>query len=203
MTPADDITELQARGIAAASEVIDRLTAQLGGAAGTGYADGAAPGPDPIGQQQLRTAGARLIDLFAGLFQESVEAYLELAQSIVRSPGGGAAAAGGASLSLRGAPGARATTTVWIHNTAPQPCGEILLGMSDLQAASGARIDASPARFVPAALRLEGGASASSLLTLAIAPGTPPGTYFGHVLATGLPACGLALQLVVEGGAAR
>jgi hypothetical protein len=179
---------------------VTRRVAILGGSLD---AAGVQPAVDPIGQQQLRTAGARLIDLFAGLLQESVEAYLELAQSIVRSPGGGAAARDGGGLSLRGAPGARATTTVWIHNAAPQPCGEILLALTDLQAANGARIDGSRGRFVPAALRLEGGASASSLLTLSIAPGTPAGTYFGHVLVTGLPACGLPLQLAVEGAAAR
>jgi hypothetical protein len=194
MSARDELTELQARGIAAASEVFDRLAEEIGGAAANG--NGAAPGGDPVGEQRLRAAGARLVDLFAGLFQDGVEAYLELAQSIAQGPRAGAS--GGAEiLSARGAAGGRATTTVWIHNAPQAPGGEVALALTDLQSADGGRIDGSRAAFAPRRLQLDAGASMPSLLTLAIPPATAAGTYFGHVLAAGLPAGGLPLRLVV------
>lgn len=196
MTPADDITELQARGIAAAAEVVARMTAELDGQTASGDRERDAPtaSADPVGLQELRSAGARLIDLFAGLFEEGVEAYLELARSVAQAP-----AAAAASLSLRAAAGTRATTTVWIHNGAAHQAS-VTLSLTDLQAAGGARIEGSAARYLPAALQLDGGASGSSLLTIAVAPETPAGTYFAHVLVTGTPAAGLPLTLVVEPG---
>jgi hypothetical protein len=196
MSARDELTELQARGIAAAAEVFDRLAEEIGGAGTTGGDDAPTAG-DPVGEQRLRAAGARLIDLFAGLFQDGIEAYLELAQSVVQGPRAGAS--GGAEiLSARGAAGGRATTTVWIHNAPQAPAGEVVLALTDLQSADGARIDGSRAVFAPRRLHVDAGASTPSLLTLAIPPATAAGTYFGHVLAAGLPAGGLPLRLVVE-----
>jgi hypothetical protein len=196
MSAPDELSELQARGIAVASEVFDRLAEEIGGAAPNGGS--AAASGDPVGEQRLRAAGARLIDLFAGLFQDGIEAYLELAQSVVQGQGAGASAGGAEILSLRGAAGGRATTTVWIHHAPPAPAGEVALALTDLQAADGGRIDGARAAFAPRRLHVDAGASMPSLLTLAIPPATAAGTYFGHVLAAGLPAGGLPLRLVVE-----
>jgi hypothetical protein len=196
MSARDELSELQARGIAAASEVFDRLAEEIGG--GVPSTDGAAAGGDPVGEQRLRAAGARLVDLFAGLFQDGIEAYLELAQGIVQRPPAGASSAGAEILCVRGAAGGRATTTVWIHNAPQAPAGEVVLRLTDLESADGGRIDGSRAAFAPRRLHLDAGASMPSLLTLAIPPATAAGTYVGHVLAAGLPAGGLPLRLVVE-----
>lgn len=191
-----DPARVRAHAIGAANAVFDELAAEI--AERVGDDRGAPAGADPIGELALRTAGARLVDLVAGVFQESVEAYLELAQAIVGTPVASGSPGSGAGLSLRGRAGGVATTAVWLHSTAPELAGVVTLSMTDLQAAGGARIAGSQAILYPPAVRLDGGTSASSILTLAIAPRTPAGTYYGHVLAAGLPAGGLTLALVVE-----
>lgn len=191
-----DPAQVRADGIAAANAVFDELAAEIGARAG----DASPAGAEPVGEQRLRTAGARLVDLVAGVFQESVEAYLEIAEAIVRAPLAGGAASAPRALSLRARAGAVATTAVWLHSTSPELAGTVALSMTDLQAASGERIAGSVADLCPPVVRLEANASASSILTLAIAPRTAPGTYYGHVLAAGLPAGALAVTLVVDPG---
>ena len=213
MSAEDALSELQLRGIAAASELFDQLAAELGagadGANGASAADGpppphAAPAPstggDPVGQQQLRAAAARMIDLFAGLFQQTFESYVDLAQGIVAGSAGGVAVSAGAAcdLSLSGPAGGNAGTTVWIHNSTAEATGEIVLRLTDLTSHTGRRIDAALARFVPATLLVAPGASGSAMLSLAIPPRAQPGVYHGHVLAGGLPTAALPVQLVVE-----
>jgi hypothetical protein len=207
MTAGDPLSDLQARAIEAASEVFDRLSAELGanGAADgsrspAADADDARPQADPIGQQQLRAAAARTIDLFAGLFAQTFETYVELAQSLVQPPGTGVAVSAGAAaeLSFGGPAGGNAGATVWIHNATGEPARAVALRLTDLTSPAGARVDAALARFVPAALDVAAGASAAALLSLAIPARAAPGVYFGHVLAAGLPSA-LAVRLVVEG----
>ena len=187
------MSALQARVVADATDVIDHLSEQLGG----GDAHEPIVGTDPVGEQQLRAASARLTDLFAGLMQDGVEAYIELAQSLLLRPA--AAPAGSpAGLSLRGAPGAFVATTVWIHAAEQDLARDVPLRLSDLESPAGGRIAGAQARFAPTQLRARAGESASSLLTLTIPPQAGPGTYFGHVLAGGQAAAAVALQLVVE-----
>jgi hypothetical protein len=141
-----------------------------------------------------------MIDLFAGLFAQTFETYVDLAQGLVAGPGGGVAVSAGAAaeLSLGGPAGGNAATTVWIHNATSQSTGDVVLRLTDLTAHSGARVHAALGRFVPAALCVAPGASASSMLSLAIPPRAEPGSYYGHVLAAGLPAVSLPVRLVVE-----
>jgi hypothetical protein len=210
MSADDALSELQLRGIAAASELFDQLAAELGPRA-DGVADGTdGPPPpraaaagnagDPVGQQQLRAAAARMIDLFAGLFAQTFESYVDLAQGIVAGSAGGVAVSAGAAsdLSLTGPAGGNAGTTVWIHNSTAEPTGDIVLRLTDLTSHTGRRIDAALARFVPATLPVAPNASGSSMLSLAIPPRAQPGIYHGHVLAAGLPAAALPVRLVVE-----
>jgi hypothetical protein len=187
---------------AGAAAGVDAGTAAAAGAADAGESGGA----DRVGEQQLRAAGARLVDLFAGLFQEGIQAYLELAQTILRSPVPGAPAAapapgvslwGAPGVSLSGAPGGRATTTVWLHNMTGEPAGRAELRMSDLEAASGERLATAGSQFVPRTVELGAGESGSSILTLAIPPGTSADTYFGHVLVSGAGVGGLPIAVVV------
>lgn len=202
----DPLDELGMREITAAAEVFDRLTAELGAGAARdeappAAANGRPAGRDPVGQQQLRAAAARMIDLFAGLFQQSFEAYVELAQAIVQPPAGGLAVSsgGGAELSLAAAAGANACATVWVHNPTPEPAPSVTLRLTDCTAPDGARIDATLARFAPAALAVGAGESASSLLSLAIPARTSAGVYYGHVLTAELPAIGLPVRVEVQG----
>lgn len=222
MTPEERLADLQLRGIEAAADAFDRLAAELEGTVnGIGRADAGAgahgeqeapatprrpcqqqqppPESDQIGQQQLRSAAARTIDLFAGLFQQTFETYVELAQAIVQPPQAGAAppAPASAVLSFGARPGANAGATVWIHNTTPGHATGVALRLTDLTASSGARIDASLGRFVPGTLDVAAGASGSSMLSLTIPQRVVPGVYHGHVLAAGLGDAGLPIRLVV------
>lgn len=203
----EPLSELQLRAIEQASEAFERLSAGLDGPAAPGAGFGPPPPPgaagagahgDPVGEQQLRAAAARTIDLFSGLFQQAFESYVELAQALIRAPLGGAGGPGApaADLALEGRAGATTCATVWIHNATPAPVPAVALRLTALEADTGARIDPA-ARFAPAALDVAGGASASALLSLAIPAGTAPGVYFGHVLVTGLPAA-LAVRLLVD-----
>lgn len=201
----EPLDDLRMRGITAAAEVFDRLTAELGAGAGRdeaprAAANGAPVGSDPVGQQQLRAAAARMIDLFAGLFQQSFEAYVELAQAIVQPPSGGVAvsAGGGAGLTLGAAAGANACATVWVHNPTIEPAPSVTLRLTDCTAPDGARIDATLARFAPAALAVGAGESASALLSLAIPARMACGVYFGHVLTAELPDVALPVRVEVK-----
>lgn len=201
----EPLDDLRMRGITAATEVFDRLTAELGAGAARdeappAAANGRPAGSDPVGQQQLRAAAARMIDLFAGLFQQSFEAYVELAQAIVQPPGGGVAvsAGGGAGLTLGAAAGANACATVWVHNPTTEPAPGVTLRLTDCTAPDGARIDATLARFAPAALAVGAGESASALLSLAIPARTACGVYFGHVLTAELPDVALPVRVEVK-----
>jgi hypothetical protein len=212
MRAEEPLSELQLGAIEAAAEVFDRLSGQLGadGAGGGGFGTAPPPGPaahgagpqaDPIGQQQLRTAAARTIDLFAGLFQQAFEAYVDLAQALVPASGVAVSAGAAAELSLAGQPGGHTGATVWIHNATQEATCAVVPRLTGLTSHDGAQLDASLARFVPAVLDVAAGASGSSMLSLTIPPRAAPGIYFGHVLAAGLPSA-LAVRLVVDDPAA-
>jgi hypothetical protein len=86
---------------------------------------------------------------------------------------------------------------VWIHNSTTAAVGDVALRMTDLTAHDGARIAASAAAFAPASLHVGPAASRSSSLSVRVPGSAAPGTYVGHVLATGLPGTSLDVRLVV------
>jgi hypothetical protein len=69
--------------------------------------------------------------------------------------------------------------------------------MTDLTALDGARIAASAAFFTPSCLDVGPASSGSSSLSVLVPESAAPGTYVGHVLATGLPETRLGVCLVV------
>jgi hypothetical protein len=102
----------------------------------------------------------------------------------------------GGLLTLQGAAGARATGTVWMHNTTAQRDSGVPR-LTDLASHDGRVVPASAARFQPAALAIEPGASASATIEVALAD-VAPGVYRGHVLARGLPDAALPVRLLVR-----
>ena len=200
------LSDLQRRGIATAMEVFDRLIEEVDGFDGRrlrdldlGGSDRGAAAAGPTDLPQLRAAVARTIDVYADLFRHTLELYADVVESVLRSNGAGAPAAdaGGAEVALAGAPGAEAVTVVWIHNASTEPVGGVALRMTDLTAHDGARIAASVARFVPSRLDVGPASSGSSSLSVLVPESAAPGTYVGHVLATGLPGTRLGVCLVV------
>jgi hypothetical protein len=198
-----DLTELQRRGVATATEVFERLIEELDGAgrrrpkADAGLKDSDDGGPADI--PALRAAVARTIDVYADLFRRTLELYADVVESVARSaaPAPREPDPAGAQVTLAGSPGIEAIATVWIHNTTAAPVEDIALRMTDLTAHDGARIPASAAAFVPARVEVGPAASRSSSLSVQVPDSASEGTYVGHVLATGLPGTSLTVSLVV------
>jgi len=198
-----DLSELQRRGVATATEVFERLIEELDGAqrrrpnadAGFGDADDGGPADVPA----LRAAVARTIDVYADLFRRTLELYADVVEGIARSTGAAAPQPDpvGAQVGLAAAPGTEAIATVWIHNATAAPVEDVALRMTDLTAHDGARIPASAAAFVPARVDVGPAASRSSSLWVRVPDAAGDGTYVGHVLATGLPGTSLTVSLVV------
>ena len=203
----DSLSDLQRRGIATAMEVFDRLIEEVDGFDGRRLQrDMDLDGPDrdvtgggPTDLPQLRAAVARTIDVYADLFRHTLELYADVVESVLRSNGAGApgADASGAEVVLAASPGAEAVAVVWIHNSSTAPVDAVALRMTDLTAHDGARIAASAAAFVPGRLDVGPASSRSSSLSVRVPHAAAPGTYVGHVLATGLPETRLGVCLVV------
>jgi hypothetical protein len=202
----DDLSDVQRRGVTTAMEVFDRLIAELDGFDGRARVDarldghdGRGPDAGPQDLPQLRAAVARTIDVYADLFRRTLELYADVVESVLRSNGSQAPAPDGtgAEIRLAGAAGTEAVAVVWIHNSTTAAVGDVALRMTDLTAHDGARIAASAAAFAPASLHVGPAASRSSSLSVRVPGSAAPGTYVGHVLATGLPGTSLDVRLVV------
>jgi hypothetical protein len=197
------LTDVQRRGLDAATQVV------------SGFADlldvplpsGPQPSPDPADDRepvnghepdlaQLRVIVVRALDLYADLVRRSFEGYADLIDQMLRSRGVEFDSGQGGLLALQGAAGARATGTVWMHNTTAQPASGVPR-LTDLASHDGRVVPASAARFQPAALAIEPSASTSATIEVALADAAP-GVYRGHVLARGLPDAALPVRLLVR-----
>jgi hypothetical protein len=197
-----DLSALQRRGIATATEVFERLIEELDGVERRPKADAGIKDSDdggPVDVPALRAAVARTIDVYADLFRRTLELYADVVESIARSTGPAAPEPdrAGAQVALAASPGTEAIATVWMHNATVAPVEDIALRMTDLTAHDGARIPASAASFVPARVDVGAAASRSSSLSVHVPHSALDGTYVGHVLATGLPGTSLTVSLVV------
>jgi hypothetical protein len=198
-----DLSDVQRRGIATAMDAFDRLIDELDGIDGSPRrADAGLAGADrdgPTDLPQLRAAVARTFDVYADLFRRTLELYADVVETVLRSGRQAAlpADATDGEVALAGAPGTEAVAAVWIHNRTTAPVDDIVLRMTDLTAHDGRRIAASAASFAPPRLAMGSAASRSSSLSVRVPRSAVPGTYVGHVLATGLPGAALAVSLVV------
>ena len=196
------LTDAQRRGLDAATQVVrgfaDLLDTQPSPdpAASTGPANGHEPG-----LAQLRVTVARALDLYADLVRRSFEGYADLMDQALRSRGVELDSADGGLLTLQGAAGARATGTVWMHNTTAQQASAVPR-LTDLASHDGLVVPASAGRFQPEVLTIEPGASTSA--TAEVDRGdVAPGVYRGHVLARGLPDVALPVRLLVRAETGR
>jgi hypothetical protein len=190
------VGEVQRRAIEDAGRVVEDLldaveSSIMRSRAGRG-GDG---GPAAPGLAEIRADVGRAVDLYADLFQRTVDAYVALAESAERRAGDGPPAPPDA-LILEVAAGAVAEGTVWLHNTrevavAPQVVRPTALTAhhGGLIAPSQVTVDPTPLPSVPA-----GGSVAAVVRVDAM--GALPGRYHGHLL--GEPAT-LAVRLDVVG----
>ncbi|MDF2741892.1 MAG: hypothetical protein K0S88_3262 [Actinomycetia bacterium] len=194
-------TDVQRRGLEAASQVIEGFLAVLGAQqppAGPGAAEG--NGQEP-GFAQVRATMARALDLYSDLVRRSFEGYADLVEQSLRVRGVRLHAAddGPAELTVQGAAGARAAGTVWLHNTTDRPAAAVL-HLTGLTAHDGRVIAGTEASFEPATVRIAPGTSVAARLALPL-DGVAPGLYRGYVLAGGLPDAALPVRLLVTDAA--
>jgi hypothetical protein len=196
-------TDVQRRGLEAASQVIEGFLAALGAQqppAGPGAAE--ASGQEP-GFAQVRATMARALDLYSDLVRRSFEGYADLVEQSLRVRGVRLHVGddGPAELIMQGAAGARAAGTVWLHNTTDKPASAGL-HLTGLTAHDGRVVPGTAASFEPATVLISAGSSVAARLTLLL-DGVGLGLYRGHVLADGLPNAALPVRLLVTGTAPR
>ena len=202
------LTDVQRRGLDAATEVVrgfaDLLDMQPPPdmQPSPGQADDGEPvnGHEP-GLAQLRVTVARALDLYADLVRSSFEGYADLMDQMLRSRGVEFDSVPGGPLTLQGAAGARATGTVWMHNTTAQQASAVPR-LTDFASHDGRVVPSSAGRFQPAALTIGPAASMSATVEVALGD-VAPGVYRGYVLARGLPDVALPVRLLVRAEAGR
>ena len=211
--------DIPARGLRAASEVIDRLVAAVDGAeqapqtptTGT-RAQAAAPGGDnghlgPTqggGRQGTVEGPGPLIDAWTRLIGRGLDAVAQIASSATRTEESATidvTRVGGA-LPLRLAPSAdgEARGDVWLHNSGT-PLHNVCLHVSELRHPDGQALPACAVKFDPARIdELHSRSSRGIRVTATFPPSAIPGTYRGTILASGAPNVWLPLELVVGSG---
>jgi hypothetical protein len=208
------LTDVQRRGLDAATQVVrefaDLLDTQP--PPGTQPSPDAQPSPDQAddgglvngyepGLAQLRVTVARALDLYADLVRSSFEGYADLMDQMLRSRGVELDSVSGGHLTLQGAAGARATGTVWVHNTTAQRASAVP-SLTDFASHDGRVMSASAGRFQPAALTIGPSASMSATVEVDLSD-VAPGLYRGYVLARGLPDAALPVRLLVRAETGR
>jgi hypothetical protein len=208
--------DIQRRGLVAASELIERLTATdaaTGGPTDRSAGGGSAPGLGGLGVGGL--AGVGGLDALAQQWAELARRWLQALAQVAAATGVGAGAGPGSfgtgvaadvadisppevvRLTVR-SPG-RATTAVWLHNGTSTDRRELRVHCGELRADDGEVLASAP-RFEPASLdRLPAGASGRIDVCLDLGrDGVVPRTYRGVVLVHGLPDAWLPIEVMVE-----
>jgi len=195
-------TDVQRRGLETASQVIEGFIAMLGAFPQPARPNAAEANGQEPGFAQVRTSVARALDLYSDLVRRSFEGYADLVEQSLRARGVRlhGAVDGQAELAVQAVAGARATGTVWLHNTTDRTASATL-HLTGLTAHDGRVVPGTAAGFEPASVRAAPGASVAARLTLPL-DGVSPGLYRGHVLADGLPEAALPVRLVVTAAGA-
>jgi hypothetical protein len=185
------LADVQMRSARAAGELIERLIARVDG---DPAANGDRSGPQPV-------AGPTL-----GM-EQVVELWAQLARSVFESLGelGRTSAPAGRGLDLGAAgPAAPVTVTaggtaaVWLHNSSHHDIADVRLHCTELRDHTGAALPAAALCFEPAAIESLPGRSSREVIIVAAEPdGHAPGAYRGAILARGLPAVWLPVEVVV------
>jgi hypothetical protein len=202
------LTDVQRRGLDAATQVVREFADLLDARP----SPDTQPSPDPAGDggpvngnepglAQLRVTVARALDLYADLVRSSFEGYADLMDQMLRSRGVELDSVSGGLLTLQGAAGARATGTVWVHNTTAQRASAAP-HLTGLASHDGRVVPASAGRFQPTALTIGPRASMSATMEVDLGD-VAPGLYRGYVLARGLPDAALPVRLLVRAETGR
>jgi hypothetical protein len=182
------LADIQAEGLRAASELLERVLEPEGGAS--------SPPPQPWGRDYaaLVNVWAELLQRFsAGLAQpvESGAVTTSIDSDTVGAP---------VRLVLeRPELLASATAEIWVHNGTPAPVGPLALRCGPLTAADGTELDGVRMQFDPAEVSvLPPRSSRGVVVSLARTGSLRPGVYRGTIQAEGAPKLWLPLELAVQ-----
>jgi hypothetical protein len=175
------VAEIQAEGLRAAGELLDRVL---------GAEPDAGPGPPRRPPGGEATA---LVDAWLDLVRRMVDALAR-----PDAPGAITVAVDGSGVGpqvrLDGAP-----TEVWLHNGTPRAVGPLALRCGPLTGPDGAALDGARVRFDPAEIDvLPGRSSRGVVVALDVGAEQAPGVYRGTIQARGAPRLWLPLEVVVE-----
>jgi hypothetical protein len=199
--PLSAISELQAQGIRAASDIAQRLTDLLDSAVSPPRAD--APGPHANGRasiRDLRGAVGRLIDLYGDVFQRTFDAYADLLEERARmGPHLDGGATGVVQVEVTTNGGVRSgTSELWLGNGTDATTSGLRVMSTAFVGADGC-VPAASVILSPSVVdSLAPGAAARVAVSVEIDPGVPPGYYHGYVLVPELPGEALPLRLLVR-----
>jgi hypothetical protein len=193
------LSAIQARGFAAASELVDRFV-QI-----------AESSTNPAAAKATTSAEAhpngRAADADIDLMMNT---WWSLWGRLLRSMPGAAAARGdGATFDLAGesanggvhltADGSGPVTgEVWLHNGGSADIGSVGLRCGDLLAHDGAAIRADAVRFTPESCALPGRSSRGVAVEVSVAPEAAVGVYRGTLLVEGYPDLWLPVSLTLR-----
>jgi hypothetical protein len=191
------LSAIQARGFAAATQLVDRFV-QIAETASTG----AGRPPATNGHVSNGVAESDVDSILA--------TWWSLFGRLLRSMPGAAAprgdnatfdlanesANGGVHLNADG-PGVTAAE-VWIHNTGSEDIETVRLRCSDLLAHDGNTVGSDAVRFAPEKFAVPGRSSRGITLKITVAPDIAPGRYRGTLLAEGYPDLWLPVTLTLR-----
>ena len=178
-------------GFRAASEVVDRFIRLMG--------DDPRPPRQPVGDdrsaafRQLRADLARAVDANLDLVRRAFDLY---AGAVDRLIGGGETDRHFKMPAVLA--GHRASSTLWIHNTAAAAAASLRVHGSDLVDHNRNTIPAAAWRFEPDEIDIvPPGASLPVAINLDVSDDTSPGIYRGHVFVTNLPGEYMTVEIEV------
>jgi hypothetical protein len=188
------LADVQVRSARAAGELIERLIARVDGDTATNGGQAGAPRPTAspaVGMEQL-------VELWAGLAKGVLESLGRVGQTGLPATDGPVldVAAAGPAAAVTVAAGA--TTAVWLHNSSHSDVTDVRLHCTELRDHNGATLPPTALCFAPAAIESLPARSSREITIVAAEPdGHAPGAYRGAILASGLPAVWLPVELVV------
>jgi hypothetical protein len=199
------LVDVQRRGLAAAGDLVDRLVRAVDGdpdgdLEGDG-GPGGAGGPRGAGAGAATSPVDDLVRLWADVVRLGLDTFGQTFGHTfgqVVSPGATVDVATGAAAGRAQVDGG--PTEVWLHNPGDHDYAQIRLHCGELRSADGAVLPAAAVRFDPEVVPLPARSSRGVVVSLDSPVDVPAGAYRGVILAAGVPAAWLLLEVVVADG---
>ena len=190
--------EIQARGLRAASELVDRLVEAVDGrrhATGDG-------GPAPsAGEQDLASLPAtdRLVQLWGDVLRTGMEVLTGLSRPGADADEPWVDVSSGVItvVQLEAEPGGRAEVVLWLSTEEETAIEGLVLRSTDLTAPDGGIIAGEAVRFVPAAVEIRRGDPVQVAVQVDIYGDCPSGAYRGTISASGAPHLWMPVEVIV------